>query len=243
MSFAVTYIRYLIIYLAIAAAIGIFVFVQFTEPIAVARSITLSELYGLIAIWLIYFALLVTPLTQAWPTIPVPVRVLYMKARRAIGFSAFIFAILHATVSFFYLMGGFQGLLFLSGKYLIAIILSFTALIILTAMAATSFDTMVRVLGPRWKQLHRLVYIAAIFVLIHAMLLGTDLNDIHHPIAQIFYIAVVFLLALEALRIYRFLIKKYTVFSPRLFLAAMFIIWARISLYLYSVLDKGAHFH
>ena len=43
----------------------------------------------------------------------------------------------------------------------------FTAFVLLIPLAVTSTATMIRRLGRRWQQLHRLVYVAAIAAVIH----------------------------------------------------------------------------
>jgi sulfoxide reductase heme-binding subunit YedZ len=43
----------------------------------------------------------------------------------------------------------------------------FTALMLMLPLAMTSTAAMIRRLGKRWQQLHRLVYVAAIFGVIH----------------------------------------------------------------------------
>lgn len=45
--------------------------------------------------------------------------------------------------------------------------IGFVALLILAALGATSFDGMVRHLGRRWTQLHKLVYVAAALAAVH----------------------------------------------------------------------------
>lgn len=136
----------------------------------------LVPVYAYTALSFLYLALLAGPLTKLF--IWFPFRAQYMKARRAIGVSAFYFALLHVRYTFFDVIGGFAGLSSLNGTYLIAITLSFTALVILTLMAATSFDYMVKVLTfSRWKMLHRFVYLAALFILIHAILIGTRFQE------------------------------------------------------------------
>src|SRR5258708_21034017 len=99
--------------------------------------IQLVQTYALTAAFYLYLTLLAGPLCYTFKFLPF--RMQYIKARRAIGFSAFYFGLLHALFAFFGVLGGFQSLPTLPGKYLIAISLSFTSLIILTIMAATSF--------------------------------------------------------------------------------------------------------
>ena len=197
-----TNIRFYILTSTVCIIIGVFAWTYSTTPAGSVRTIKLVEHFAMLAILYLYLALLVTPLYEAFPRLPFrsPVH----KARRAIGFSAFLFGLFHAYNAFFGLLGGFKGLGLLSPTYLKAITLSFTALCILTAMASTSFDVVVKRLGYRkWKRLHRLVYIAAIFIVIHALMLGSDFANSSSLFYQLVFFAVAFLFCLEMLRVDR----------------------------------------
>ena len=171
------------------------------------QTIRLTQVYALTALAYLYLALLIGPLTYTFKFLPFRGQI--YRARRSIGVSAFFFGLLHGYVAFFKQLGGFEGLGFLSGKYLLAISFSFMALIILTLMAATSFDFMVRKLTfPKWKLLHRFVYLAAVFILIHALMLGTHFADLSQTIPTLFFIAFALLLLLEGLRIDAYFAKK-----------------------------------
>lgn len=151
-------------------------FLSVIEYVLAKKTIVLVPVYAYTAVFYLYLALLAGPLTKLF--IWFPMRAQYIKARRAIGVSAFFFALLHARFAFFDLLGGFSSLPTFNGTYLIAITLSSIALLILTLMAATSFDYMVKKLTfPKWKMLHRFVYVAALFILIHAILIGSRFQE------------------------------------------------------------------
>lgn len=97
---------------------------------------------------------------------------------------------------------------FLDTKYLTAIIFSGTALLILTAMAATSFDYMAKKLGRNWKRLHRFVYLAGFLILAHFLLIGSDFANLAKTVPSIAIAAILFLLSLEAIRFERYLVSK-----------------------------------
>ncbi len=140
------------------------------------RITVIVPLYAYTALVYLYVALLAGPLTKLF--IWFPLRASYVKARRAIGVSAFYFGLLHAKFAFFDFLGGFPGLFTLNSTYLNALVLSSSALLILSLMAATSFDYMVKALTfAKWKMLHRFVYIASLFILIHAILIGTRFQE------------------------------------------------------------------
>ncbi len=184
-----------------------YIYVTYTY-IGSLQIIRLSQFFALTAVTYLYTALLISPLTQA---IDLPFKPLLVKARRGIGISAFIFAIAHATNAFFRQLGGFPGLNFLNTRFLQGVELGFIALLILTLMASTSFDPIVRKLSfKRWKLMHRLVYIGGISVVIHALMLGSHFADLSRLIPRLFHVALAILLFLEALRLDKYLAPRFT---------------------------------
>jgi methionine sulfoxide reductase heme-binding subunit len=115
---------------------------------------------GLWTIRLVFLALAVTPLRQI---LQLPRLIL---VRRMIGVGAFAYMLLH-----FLLYAASQG--FDLDKvaseiwHRIYLTIGFAALLGLAALAATSTDGMIRRLGKRWQQLHRLVYAIAVLAVIH----------------------------------------------------------------------------
>ncbi len=169
--------------------------------------IRLTRYFALLALTYLYLALLIGPAVYKFTWLPWRGHI--YRARRAVGFSAFLFAQIHAEFAFWGELGGIKGLPLLPIKYLIAITLSSTALGILTLMAATSFDKAVQYLGMKlWKFLHRFIYLASFLVVIHAFLIGTDFADLHGAIPRIFFVAMILLLWLEADRFDAYLMQK-----------------------------------
>jgi sulfoxide reductase heme-binding subunit YedZ len=127
------------------------------NPIAEA----LNEL-GLTALILLVASLAATPLKTlfgwTWP----------IRVRRLVGLLAFGYAVLHVTV-YVALDQSFDG------RAVVAdvikrnfILVGFAAFTLLVPLAATSTDASVRRLGfVRWKQVHNLVYPAALLAAIH----------------------------------------------------------------------------
>jgi sulfoxide reductase heme-binding subunit YedZ len=81
------------------------------------------------------------------------------------------------------------------------ILLGLAALIILLVLAATSFRYWQRKLGKGWRTLHRLVYLAAILVLVHYFLaVKGDIfslqGDYGAPMAAALFLTLLFLLRL-----------------------------------------------
>ena len=123
--------------------------------------------------------------------------------------SALAFGLLHSNLALWGLLGGIEGLYFLSERYIQAILISFVALVILIVLGLTSIGPVMRRLGPLWKRIHRLSYIAGMLLVIHALLLGTHFSDLASFIPQIFFTALVFLLVLEAVRFDHYLSNKF----------------------------------
>ena len=90
-----------------------------------------------------------------------------IKFRRMFGLFAFFYALLHFSI-YLVLDHFFDfsaiGKDILKRPYVTA---GFTAFVLLIPLAVTSSAAMIRRLGKRWQQLHRLVYLAAIGGVIH----------------------------------------------------------------------------
>ena len=94
-----------------------------------------------------------------WPQI--------MQLRRMVGVAVFVYAAAHI---FLYAADEAFDLQKVAVEIVLRIYLTigFAALLVLTAMAVTSTDGMVRRLGAkRWRRLHRLVYGAALLAVVH----------------------------------------------------------------------------
>ena len=117
-------------------------------------------------------ALAVTPLRV------ITGQVLLMRFRRMLGVNVFVYAALH-MLSYAWLD---MGLELADIARDIAkrpfILVGFLALVILSALAATSFNKAVRWLGaPRWQALHRCVYAMAALAVLHFYWMRAGKND------------------------------------------------------------------
>jgi sulfoxide reductase heme-binding subunit YedZ len=91
--------------------------------------------------------------------------------RRMLGLFAFFYALLHATTYSLVDQRGNLRAIFADVTKRPFIIAGFTAFLILIPLAATSTANAVRRLGfPRWKRLHRLVYLAGLLAIVHFVL-------------------------------------------------------------------------
>ncbi|MEQ9451280.1 MAG: ferric reductase-like transmembrane domain-containing protein [Pseudomonadales bacterium] len=111
---------------------------------------------------LMIIALAATPLRSLWPSASWTAWLL--RNRRTFGVMAFTYAALH-TVFYIIDMQTLTDMLAELGA--LGIWTGWLALAVFIPLAATSNDFSVRRLGQRWRWLHRLIYFAALAVLVH----------------------------------------------------------------------------
>lgn len=140
----------------------------------------LSQRTGKIALVLLVLSLVCTPLNTVFGLRQV------LTLRRPLGLYAFAYAALHLLV-FAVLDYGFDPVLLreaiVEKRY---VLVGFAAFLLLLPLAITSTKGFQRRLGKRWKQLHRLVYVAALLVIVHYVWLVKA--DVREPL---FYGAIV----------------------------------------------------
>lgn len=198
-------IRFYVLVISFFISILVFSQIKWTTN-GISQIVDLDQDFALTSIICLYLTLLAGPFCYRFKAFPF--RSQYLKSRRALGVSAFYFALLHTYFAFFDQLQGFSGLGFLDNKYLLALAISFMALIILSLLALTSFDWAVEKLKfKNWKMLHRLVYLAGILILVHVLLLGTHFSNLSDLIPKISFLALAFLLVLEAPRLDKILAK------------------------------------
>ena len=131
-----------------AAVIAYWFFTHQLGPLAVKAAL---RLIGDWTIRLLIITLALTPLQRVlnWPKIAL--------IRRMLGVTTFAYALTHFIL---YIVNSKYDLVFVASEIILRFYLTigFTALIGLSLLAATSFDSAVRKLGKKWKMLHRLVY-------------------------------------------------------------------------------------
>lgn len=153
--------------------------------------------FGFVACVLLAVVLTFTPLRVLFPKWGVSLAV--NRHRRLVGVAAFAYALLHFATHILY-EGGFRILATdVTKPFLLTGLIAFTILLLL---AATSPHAALRWLGgKRWKNLHRLVYLAAPLVAYHQA-----------AARKIFPVQVLWifipLLVLEGLRFYKQSAKK-----------------------------------
>lgn len=157
-----------------------------------------AQVFGGLAALCLYLCLLAKPLILVFPNMPG--RAPISKSRKALGLCSFYFVSIHGYISFFTLLGGIEGLSFLSRNFLISVIFGITALLILLILAATSIPFFVRLLGKNWKRVHRLIYASGVLVLFHMVIIGSHYIDLQSWTSRLTLGAVFILLVLQALR-------------------------------------------
>jgi sulfoxide reductase heme-binding subunit YedZ len=155
--------------LAVLIGVGVWLLLVpiFTGDLGANPIERLLHVSGEIAIWTLGAVLSLSPLRALFPRSAI-VNALN-RHRRYIGVSACIYGLIHLSCHVLY-QGDWDDLLQSFTK-------PFTwfgliGLSILVVLAATSNNWSVRRLGKRWKQLHRLAYVAAIVLIYHQSIAG-----------------------------------------------------------------------
>src|SRR5258708_6698150 len=106
-----TNIRFYVWLLTIGLSLLIYFWVTINFSYPSLEIIRLTQISGLMAVIYLYFTLLAGPLCYVWKSFAW--RGEYLKARRALGVSAFYFSLVHSGLAFFGQLGGFTGLFYL----------------------------------------------------------------------------------------------------------------------------------
>jgi sulfoxide reductase heme-binding subunit YedZ len=128
-----------------------------------------------------------------------------VKLRRALGLYAFLYAAIHFVLFAVVDFGLQMDLIvreFVEKRYLWV---GLPAFIILIALAATSFRWAMKRMGKNWTRLHRLIYFAAILVVLHlAFVIKGDLftlsGDVWKPLLASIVIGLLLIARLPPLR-------------------------------------------
>ena len=100
------------------------------------------------------------------------------RMRRMLGLFVYFYAVLHMLSYSWLDMGFVVGDIVRDIAKRPFILVGFSALLLLTALAATSFNRAIRLLGARrWQWLHRLVYVVAGLAVLHFFWMRSGKND------------------------------------------------------------------
>jgi sulfoxide reductase heme-binding subunit YedZ len=141
--------------------LGQLLYYGFTDDLTANPIEYITRFTGSWALIILLASLSITPLRKitGWNDL--------IKFRRMLGLFAFFYVLLHfATYMVLDLFFDFSAIAkdIFKRPY---ITVGFTAFALLIPLAVTSTSGMIRRLGKRWQQLHRLVYVAAIAAVIH----------------------------------------------------------------------------
>lgn len=150
----------------------------------------LEEFFAWLSLGMITTAVFIGPTYKFFPQLPG--RRIMSDARRLIGVGGAWFATLHVTISYSALFH-WANPLSLPTKYQQAFAIGSVALVILLAMAFTSFDAAFNKMGIWWFRLHRFVYLALLAIVAHAFLIGVHATKTSVMLVLLF--AALFLLA------------------------------------------------
>jgi methionine sulfoxide reductase heme-binding subunit len=126
-------------------------------PLGVKEAMKLIGLWGM---RFLIMSLALTPLQRMfnWPKLAL--------IRRMAGVTAFAYLFAHFSL---YIVHSKYDLAFVASEIVSRVYLTigFVALLGLGLLAGTSFDSVMRRMGPKWKMLHRSVYLLAVLGLLH----------------------------------------------------------------------------
>ena len=106
-----------------------------------------------------------------------------LRYRRMLGLFTYFYGVVHVLCYAGFDQGFDPGVIARDIAKRPFILAGFTALVLMTPLAATSFNRAVRALGAaRWQALHRLIYAIAIVALLHFFWMRAGKNNFAEPI-------------------------------------------------------------
>ncbi|MDJ0797840.1 MAG: sulfite exporter TauE/SafE family protein [Calothrix sp. MO_167.B12] len=119
------------------------------------------------ALILLFLALIARPVSGFWPS--------PLRYRRALGVGAFVLSGLHMLHMIEHsLQWNFAAFWFLTPLFQWGMAAGVCGLVLMAPAAVTSFDSLQKRLGKRWRQIHLLSLPAMIFSVIHALIIGSN---------------------------------------------------------------------
>lgn len=182
-----------LLFLACLLPLGLLVWSAFSDELGANPVEAIIHQTGLWALRLLLITLAITPLRRltGWSEVT--------RLRRMFGLYAFFYAMLHFLAYFgldqsFDLQSVFEDVI--KRPY---ITVGFSVLVMLTPLALTSTNGMIKRLGGRrWKRLHQLVYLCGIGGVLHYLwLVKADLSD---PLVYLAVLILLFVLRLPVPR-------------------------------------------
>ena len=156
----------LIIYIILLTPIPIYFYLGLMNRLGPDPVKFLEHKYGELALIFLILTLSITPLLKIF-------KVNLLKYRRCFGLVTFYYVISHILIYLIFDIGLSLDLLVSDLKKRYYIIAGFLAFLLLVPLAVTSSDKAVKRLSPKtWKRIHKLVFIALSFSIIHFILLS-----------------------------------------------------------------------
>ncbi|MEA5502759.1 sulfite exporter TauE/SafE family protein [Halotia wernerae UHCC 0503] len=127
---------------------------------------TMVDYTGHAALICLILALIARPISSLWAS--------PLRYRRALGVGAFVLSVVHTTHMIEHsLQWNFAAFFFLPLEFQWGMAAGAVALILMTPAAFTSWESLQKSLGKRWRQIHLLSVPALLLSAIHAVLIGS----------------------------------------------------------------------
>ncbi|MBD2163959.1 sulfite exporter TauE/SafE family protein [Calothrix membranacea FACHB-236] len=127
---------------------------------------TMADYTGHAALFCLIVALIARPISGIWAS--------PLRYRRAFGVGAFVLSVVHTFHMIEHLLQwNFAAFWFLQPDFQWSIVAGALALVLMTPAALTSFDSLQKFLGKRWRQIHLLSVPALLLSVIHAVIIGS----------------------------------------------------------------------
>jgi sulfite exporter TauE/SafE len=127
---------------------------------------TMVDYTGHAALICLILALIARPISGLWAS--------PLRYRRALGVGAFVLSVVHTVHMIEHsLQWNFAAFWFLPLEFQWGMAAGVVALVLMTPAALTSFDSLQKSLGKRWRQIHLLSVPALLLSVIHAILIGS----------------------------------------------------------------------
>ena len=127
---------------------------------------TMVDYTGHAGLILLILALIARPISGLWAG--------PMRYRRGLGVGAFILSLAHSVHMMEHSLGWkINNFFFLPSEFQLGMALGAVALVLMIPAALTSFDSLQKSLGKRWRQIHLLSVPALILSAIHAVIIGS----------------------------------------------------------------------
>ncbi|MDM9382124.1 sulfite exporter TauE/SafE family protein [Chlorogloeopsis sp. ULAP01] len=151
---------------------------------------TMVDYTGHAALILLMLALIARPVSGLWAA--------PLRYRRALGVGAFVLSVAHTTHMIEHsLQWNFAAFWFLPPDFQWGMAAGVVALVLMTPAALTSFDSLQKFFGKRWRQIHLLSIPALILAAIHTIMIGSHylgslrLNDFN-KLASVLLVIITF---------------------------------------------------